>query len=184
MAKTNPIEAVKPHLATIQQWVDENITEDVAMPSKEIGARLSEIIDLPAEELAVGFRGLVKSGDILGIAGRRKVGFCRPGYQGQKKSSPAVVDTGPPENTCVELSQTQRIYAVDARNWALQTWNGSAWLSQAYWSTLDQALRGVARRMVNRELRIRTLDVKDLNQLSTAIQAAENNVLASLQQLA
>lgn len=184
MAKTNPVETIRPHLSIIQGWVNTNITENVALPSKEIGIRLTELIpNMEAEDIAVGFRALVKSGDVTGIVGKRKIGYCRPDRVNQSKSPAPEDSEDVPTGACIRLSRNQRIYAVDTRNWALQAWNGSQWVSQAYWGTLDKAMKGTAQRLLNKEIKA-TISTDKLDSLTQTILAAETRILENLQQVA
>lgn len=73
----------------------------------------------------------------------------------------------------VMLDSTTRIHATDTRNWTLQKLTGDTWMSRSYYSTLADACKGAAKKMLNKELRA-TLDkpvqLQDLAKILTGIE--------------
>ena len=161
-------ELLKDHIKTVQEFVDKNITNDNPMPAKDIFAGLSgrghyaKINGLSQDEFVNSLRINVKIGRICGIAPKRRWGYCRVDEADGKMTIP--------------IGRKYRIYSVDNHNWALQKRNASNWISCAYWSRLDQALRGVARRMVNGELRTTAVIVKDLREAAQLVNDAEERI--------
>jgi len=84
----------------------------------------------------------------------------------------------------IRLSKTSRLYAVDRHNWALQRLqmvnDEEIWLSTGYWSTLDTALNGVAKRILDHKLRLSDGVVVDLRGLAGIVNEAKEEILKEI----
>lgn len=78
----------------------------------------------------------------------------------------------------IKLTSVYTLEPIDERNWALCE-NGIAF---NYWSTLEDALRGVARKLVNRSIRA-NLSATGLQELADVIERSETTIVAELRAL-
>ena len=81
-------------------------------------------------------------------------------------------------NGTIQLTGKYTLEPIDERNWALCD-DGEAF---AYWSSLDQALAGVARRLLDRSIRA-SLSATTLQELANAVEQAKQVVVAELKRL-
>jgi hypothetical protein len=77
----------------------------------------------------------------------------------------------------IRLTDTYTLEPIDDRNWALCK-DGSP---EAYWSSLDQALTGVARRLMDRSLRA-NLKATAIQDLASVVTRARDAIVAELRQ--
>ena len=191
------IKALETHLEIIQKFVDENIVQkNKAMPSAQIYSGLSSSLPNIDESLFKrSFSLNVKEGNIKGIVGAKRAGF-KPINEKENEVEDDVNDTlpAPPpittddeHKTCIAITKSLRLYGVDKRNWALQkvqdTAGGRVWLSQNYWPTLDCALKGVARFLLNKEIKGSKLNTNDIKDVVKCIHEAENRIHERLSSL-
>lgn len=77
----------------------------------------------------------------------------------------------------IRLSVTYTLEPIDDRNWALCK-DGAP---EAYWSSLDQALTGVARRLLDRSLRA-NLKATAFQDLASVVTRARDAIVAELRE--
>lgn len=88
----------------------------------------------------------------------------------------------------IMLSKTTRVYNVDKRNWAYQKLSGvdkygkEIWLSQAYWPDLEHAMIGLAKKLLNNQLRL-NINITTLSGLKKEINSGVEEVIKQLKEL-
>ena len=86
----------------------------------------------------------------------------------------------------IHLGKKLRIYPLDKFNWAIQKCSGtnadgeSNWISQSYYSTLDRALYGAAKGMLDKRFRGSAETVYDLKDLEMVVLCAREDILNEL----
>lgn len=83
----------------------------------------------------------------------------------------------------INISPSIRIYNTDSRNWTIQSRTGDIWLSKFYYPTLNETLKGLAKKMLNKEIKSSSAEIHKLNDLSGLIEKAEQNVAILLKNL-
>ena len=178
-------ELLAQHLDTVQVFIDENIVGDKAMPAKDIFAGLEKQVQLSKDEFINSLRVNIKIGRIVGIVGKRRWGYCRVNDNAPSEPVPKEIEGLPSaQKLTINIGRKHRIYSVDNHNWALQKRTAANWVSCAYWSHLDQALRGVSRRLLDGEIRTTAVVVKDLQDSAKVVKAAEERVYEILKGIA
>jgi hypothetical protein len=85
----------------------------------------------------------------------------------------------------IRLTQTLRI-SPDKYNWCLQKLVGTddsgeeTWQGTAYWSTLDQALNGVARKILDKKLKLSATVVSDLNLVAGIVRDCQREIMEEI----
>lgn len=82
---------LRPHVATIQQWCDENMSPHKGTPAAIVHEALKDVVDLPQSVFVNGFRALIKTEEIVGIQGFRRAGYKKVGEGIEDEASPADI---------------------------------------------------------------------------------------------
>jgi hypothetical protein len=206
---------LEPYIDIVQKFVDDNITEGVAMPAKVVYAELASQVQLSEKDFIASFRVNVRCGRISGIEGARRWGYRCIGdgpithaytngemkpiaaHNGKKTKlepepepeEPEPEEPEEPESepepelypehtkTVLYLTKFYRLVGLDRYQWALQKRSGeSSWQNRGYWSSLQDALRAVARKMLNDEIKAAAETITDLKDLARVVRDAEHRL--------
>jgi hypothetical protein len=113
----------------------------------------------------------------------RKPREPKPVLDATEDEGPADIEGVITEALDIRLSSSLRIFPPDKYNWSLQKLvstgdNGEEmWQSIAYWSTLDQAVNGVAKKILDKKLRLSGTAVADLKVVASVIAQAKSSII-------
>jgi len=147
------LESIEPYLEDLQAFVDLHIKGDVRMTAAVIYQKFSEDNEcsLDEAEFVKAFRLALREGKITGLESAYRYGYKEAGAQ----SSSDDVEEGPSNGRGeVIIDNRRRLVALDKYNWAYQTRRESGkWGNDAYYSNAFQSLRGLARKLMDDELK-------------------------------
>jgi hypothetical protein len=177
-------EFLEPWIDRVQAFVDENITEGVAMPAKAVyekfTAQRPDDTFLCEKDFVASFRVNVKIGRIKGIEGVRRWGYRRIGSgpitngHTNGKAEPSAPE--PVTKTVIYLTDTHRLIDLDKYQWALQKRSGESWQNRGYYSCLGDALRSAAVKMLNDEIKASTETIMEVKDLGRLVRNAEDRL--------
>lgn len=180
----NTIELINPYIDDLQAFIDLHIQGAVKMTASVIYTKFKNENEclLSEDDFIKAFRLAIRDNKITGLTSAYKFGYKRAGYH--EESTNAENSTEELENDSCEiiLNTTSKITALDKYNWGLQTKKESGhWTTDAYFGTTYNALRIIARKIINRE--IQDMDNFNIDELSKQILKAEKNIASKLDML-
>jgi hypothetical protein len=183
---------LEPYIETVQKFVDENITEGVAMPAKAVYEGLASQVQLSEKDFVASFRTNVKCGRISGIVSAHRWGYRRIGGgrithaynsdNGQLEARPepepkSDAQSADPVKTVVYLTDSYRLVDLDRYQWVLQKRSGDSWQNRSYWSDLACAFKSVARRMLNDEIKASAETIRDIKDAARVVEESEARLI-------
>ena len=178
------LDAIDPYLGDIQAFIDLRFDNDeVRMTAAVIYQKFSEDNEcsLDEKEFVNAFRLALREGKLTGLESAYRFGYKKAGAQGSSPRASSSEDddvhsTGQGE---VVIDDRRRLIALDKYNWAFQTRKDSGrWTTEAYYSNAFQALRGLARKLMDDELK--HMPTFPLDQLEQKFTEAEDNLIKLL----
>lgn len=187
------LKLIESSIQEIQKFVDRNIVSTIAMPAKEIYAKMhrQNLCTLDETTFIKGFRLAISLGKITGIEGAKRAGYRRCG------SKPKVISVveekleeieSLPENDLVEdcsgceiiINETTKLKSVDKYNWVLMVKKGSErWAIEGHFESLKVILRYLPHKLLDNELK--NIGELHINELSQQISIAETKITTALE---
>lgn len=175
---------IKNKLEPLKTFLEDNMIEqDKAYTSKTLYEECGLFNDVTQAQFSQAFSIALKEGLITGIEAIRGFGYRKVGSN--------IVPPAPSKRAAlsedrfsIKLTRSLRLCSVDSRNWALQKQNsvgdGFVWVSKLYWPSLEFALKGIANRLVNNQLRTKNIELSDIKDVCAFIKEAEENVIKAI----
>lgn len=76
----------------------------------------------------------------------------------------------------VMINSKNRIHATDRRNWVIQRLNQNTWVSLAYYPSLELAFKGMAKKLLNNELKAELTTAQQLKEFGFILENLENKL--------
>jgi hypothetical protein len=176
------LDDIAPYLEDIQAFIDLHFDNDeVRMTAAVIYQKFStdNECSLDEKEFVNAFRLALREGKLTGLESAYRFGYKKAGAQGSSPRASSFNDDASTGQGEVVIDDRRRLIALDKYNWAFQTRKDSGrWNTESYYSNAFQALRGLARKLMDDELK--HMPTFPLDQLEQKFTEAENNLMKLL----
>jgi len=175
------LENVDSYLESIQAFIDKYIQGDVRMTASVIYKRFKTEAgcELSEDDFIKSFRIAIKEDKITGLESAYRFGYKRAGTFIKHEDD----DENTESDSCeIVIDERRKVIALDRLNWAYQVRKDSgAWTTEAYFGSYHTAISGVARKLLDDE--IRHLDRFSIEYIIDRVNEAESNIMDLLQKV-
>lgn len=174
------LDNIEPYLEGIQTFVSARIRGEVRMTAAVIYKKFKAEVgcDLSEDDFIKSFRLAIREGKITGLESAYRFGYKEAGSGGSSKDSETLdeVEEKTGHDICeVIIDDRRRLVALDRLNWAFQVRKDSgSWVTEAYFPNYRESLKGVARRLLDDELK--GLARFNVNEFEERFDEAENRI--------
>jgi hypothetical protein len=178
------LESIVPYLDDLQSFVDLHIQGSTRMTAAVIYQKFSaeNKCELSEDDFVKAFRLALRENKIVGLESAYRFGYKRAGAKPEVSDDSASAGDDKAGNNGrgeVVIDERRRLVALDKYNWAYQTRKDSGrWNNESYYSNAFQALRGLARKLMDDELK--QMESFPVEQLEQKFSEAESNLMALL----
>ena len=172
------LDDIQPYLEGIQKFVSARIRGEVRMTAAviytkfkaEVGCELSE------DEFIKSFRLAIREGKITGLESAYRFGYKEASVGGSSSEDDSEEEEKTGHDVCsIIIDDRRRLVPLDRLNWAYQVRKDSGtWAIEAYFTNFQNALRCIARRLIDDE--VRGFERFNLLAIEERINEAENRV--------
>ena len=171
------LENIDPYLEDLQSFVDLHIQGDTRMTAAVIYQKFSaeNKCELSEDDFVKAFRLALRENKIVGLESAYRFGYKRAGATSDDAASGDDESVGNNGRGVVIIDDRRRLVALDKYNWGYQTRKDSGrWSTDGYYAHVFQALRGLARKLIDDELK--NMESFPVDQLEQKFAEAESNL--------
>jgi hypothetical protein len=156
-ANDDVLEDIQPYLEGIQAFIDKHIQGDTRMTAAVIYEKFKKTVkcELSEEDFVKSFRLAIREGKIQGLESAYRFGYKRIGTKVVTDDDDGDDSEKTGHDICeVVIDERRKLVALDRHCWGLQVRRDTgSWATEAYFPNIKSGLEGVARRLLDDEMK-------------------------------